>query len=461
MTYSQKLSHFISDLEFDGLPPSVVQNAKRHLLDVIGVGLIGSRQGMARRAIEGVASIPGSHGDCCVWGRGETFSAPYAALANGVAAHCLDFDDTHTDAITHGSAVLGPLVLALGEELNAHGADAILAFVAGWEVAARVGLASRGSFHKRGFHTTSVAGVFGAVAAAAKLMGLTAEQTSHAFGLAGSQVSGVSEYLSDGSSPKSFHPGWAAHAGLIATHLAQAGMTGPATVFEGRYGLFQAYGMTEESEFTMLTAGLGERWEVERISIKPYPCCHFAHAFLDCAKELRRQGVHPAQVEELRCIVPEIEVPLICEPMTQKLRPDSPYAAKFSLPFLVAAALTDGAISHQTFTPDNIRRKDLLELASRVTYRKAQPGETSFPKYFPGWIQGRLRGGRKIEQRLDINYGNPDNPMNQADVEEKFCTNAQEVIPATSITLLLAQLRSLEQIRVKELAQTLAEGILP
>lgn len=451
MTYSEEFSRFGAGVRFGDLPASAAEAAKRHLLDIIGVGLIGSRQEMAQRSLEGVSTIPGSQGKCRVWGREETLALPYAAMVNGVASHVLDFDDTHTDSITHGSAILGPSVLALGQTRNSSGADVIAAFVVGWEVIARVGLASRGTFHKRGFHTTSIAGIFGATAAAAKLLGLTQTETSHALGLAGSQVSGVSEYLSNGSSSKSFHPGWAAYSGIVAAHLARAGMTGPMTVFEGRYGLFKTYGIVDECDVGALTSELGERWEVGRISIKPYPCCHFAHAFIDCAAALRRRGIKADEVEHLQCVVPEIELPLICEPFAGKLRPESPYAARFSLPFLVAAALIDGIVDHETFTPAHIQRADLLGFAQRVGYRVAATGETTFPTYFPGWITATLKNGRSTEERLDINYGNPDNPMDRSDIETKFRRNAKGILREESVASLLSKLQELERVQIADL----------
>lgn len=455
-TYSQNISRFITGLRFADLPAAVVESAKRHLLDVVGIGLIGSRQEMARRALAGITAMPGSAGNTQVWGRDVQLVAPLAAMANGVAAHVLDFDDTHTDSITHGSAVLGPAVMALAEELNASGTDIILAFTTGWEVTARIGLAAHGAFHRRGFHTTSVAGVFGATAVAGKLLGLSETQLSNALGLAGSQVSGVSEYLANGSSAKSFHPGWAAYSGIVAAYLAQAGMTGPLTVFEGRYGLFNAYGTEEDRELSALTEGLGERWEVTRISIKPYPCCHFAHAFIDCAKELRRQGVRPQDIEHLECLVPDIELPLICEPYDKKLCPQSPYEAKFSLPFLVAAMLTDGKVDHATFDAGYFQRGDLLGLADRITYRVAKPGEMPFPTYFPGRIEATLKNGQRIEQRLDINHGNPDNPLRLSAIEDKFRMNAKGILPDGAAAGLIAALQGLEQICMHDLAPLLA-----
>lgn len=455
MTYSQQISRFIAGLRFGDLSGPVRESAKRHLLDILGVGLAGSRQEIACRAQDAVGGMPGSAGTVRVWGRPARHSALLAAMANGVSAHVQDFDDTHTDSITHGSAVLGPVAMALGEELGASGAELMLAFVAGWEVAARVGMASHGSFHKRGFHTTSVAGVFGATAVAGKLLGLSEEQLSHAFGLAGSQVSGVSEYLSNGSSSKSFHPGWAAHSGMVAAYLARSGMTGPLTVFEGRYGTFKSYGLPDESDPALLSAGLGERWEITRISIKPYPCCHFAHAFIDCARALRSQGILPQQIERLECLVPEIELPLICEPFASKLRPESPYAAKFSLPFLVAVGLIDGRVDHDTFLQGNIFRSDLLALANRVTYRAAKHDETTFPTYFPGHIDGLLKDGRKVTQRLDINFGNPDNPLSNGDVEAKFRINVKGILDEQSTAGIIAAIQVLAELHTGDVADLL------
>lgn len=455
MTYSQEMSRFIAGLRFGDLSGPVRESAKRHLLDILGVGLAGSRQEIACRAQDAVGSMAGSAGTVRVWGRPARHSALLAAMANGVSAHVQDFDDTHTDSIIHGSAVLGPVAMALGEELDASGAELMLAFVAGWEVAARVGMAAHGSFHKRGFHTTSVAGVFGATAVAGKLLGLSEEQLSHAFGLAGSQVSGVSEYLSNGSSSKSFHPGWAAHSGMVAAFLARSGMTGPMTVFEGRYGTFKSYGLPDECDPALLGAGLGERWEITRISIKPYPCCHFAHAFIDCAMALRSQGILPHHIERLECLVPEIELPLICEPFANKLRPESPYAAKFSLPFLVAVGVIDGRVDHDTFSYDNIIRSDLLALAGRVAYHAAKQDETTFPTYFPGHIDSLLKDGRKVTQRLDINYGNPDNPLSNVDVEAKFRINVKGILDEETTAGIIAAVQVLEELRTRDVADLL------
>jgi 2-methylcitrate dehydratase PrpD len=450
------LARFSAELRFAELPPAVVESARRHLLDTFGVAIRGRAHGNAGASLRALEGVDGAAGGIAVWGAEGRLAAGYAAMANGIAAHVLDFDDTHTDSIVHGSAIIAPVVMALGESRNASGEDLVCAFVAGWEAAARVGLASRGTFHKRGFHSTSIAGIFGAVTAAARLLGLDAERTAHAIGLAGSQASGINEYLSNSSSAKCVHTGWSAHAGILSATLAQAGMTGPTSVFEGRDGILRAYGLPEECDVAALDADLGTRWETTRISIKPYPCCHFAHGFVDCVGALLAKGVAAADIRQLHCVVPEIELPLICEPFAEKLKPASPYAAKFSLPFLLAARIAVGPIDHRTFEAANLARKDLLELAARVTYRVAAPGETPFPRTFPGWVEATLADGSKRIERLDANRGHPDNPLTLQQVAAKFHDNGAEVLGDAGVERVVSLVSALPQAAPAELARALA-----
>jgi len=453
-TPAQQLASFTDELRFEHLQEHVVKAAKRHLLDTLGVGLRGSQQDMPRNALNGILSLPGSQGNVPVWGTAVSLAAPYAALANGIACHVLDFDDTHTAGIVHGSAILAPVVFAMAAELDLPGSDLITAFVAGWEVAARVGLAARGSMHHRGYHTSSTAGVFGAAAAAGKLLGLNARQLQCAIALAGSQASGVNEYQTDGSASKILHTGWAAHAGIIAAYLARAGMTAPPSIFEGRLGFLNAYGDITKSDIAQLTDALGERWETTLISIKPYSCCHFAHAFIDCTIRLFKQDIKASDVDWIECVVPELEVPMVCEPAAQKRTPASPYAAKFSLPFMVAASLVDGQVNHATFSEESIAREDVLNLAEKVKYRVAAPNETSFPQYFPGWIQAHLKNGDIIEERLDQNLGTPTNPLSDTVLEDKFLDNVAGMhVPEADI---IQAIRTLDNRRVKQVGSLLA-----
>ncbi|RVV96840.1 MmgE/PrpD family protein [Mesobaculum littorinae] len=446
MTHSQELAAFVCDLASEAIPASTRARARQLMTDTLGVGLSGSRHPNFQTALDGIAAMPAALGDHPVIGSPVRLSAPYAALVNGVACHVLDFDDTHTASIVHGSAILTPLVLALGEETAASGRDVQAAFVAGWEVAARVGIASGNSFHNRGFHSTAIAGVFGATAAAGKLLGLTAEQMTHAFGLAGSQASGVTEFLTNSSSSKGYHVGWAARNAMEIAYLARAGATGPQTVFEGANGLLSTHGLPDLADAAQLSADLGTRWETERVSIKPYPCCHFAHGAIDCAIGLRADGIAAEDVQGIHAIIDEVAAGFVCKPIESKYVPTSAYGAKFSLPFLVATGLIDGQVTQGSFDATSIARDDLLALARRVTYEDAEKGTTGFPKYFPGHLVVTLTDGRVIEKRVAVNRGNPDAPLSDAEVAGKFRQNVDGIVDAARADALVEKLASLEEL---------------
>jgi 2-methylcitrate dehydratase PrpD len=360
------------------------------------VAIRGRAHANAVSSLEGLEGVDGAAGRAAVWGGTRTLSTGYAALANGIAAHVLDFDDTHTDSIVHGSAIVAPVAMALGEERGASGADLIAAFVAGWR-----------SRHAWGSPRTAASTSAASTPPRSRASSAPPRQrpacctsmpatTAHALALAGSQASGINEYLSNSSSAKSLHTGWSAHAGMLAAILAQSGMTGPMSVFDGRDGVLRAFGLPDESDAARLDADLGSRWETTRISIKPYPCCHFARTRSSTAwARSWRRAWAAADIAALHCVVPEIEVALICEPFEPKLKPTTPYAAKFSLPWLLAARIADGRLDHASFEPASIAREELLALAARVTYRVAAPGETPFPRTFPGWVEATLRDGRK------------------------------------------------------------------
>ncbi|HCK0392913.1 TPA: MmgE/PrpD family protein [Salmonella enterica] len=459
MTYSEKLSQFIFSKHFDAIPSDVISRAKLHLLDTLGVALAGTVQNNAINGLNGLHKMPNTQGKCRVWGSACTLSPAYAVLANGIAAHVLDFDDTHTDSITHASAVLVPLVIALTEDLNLSSREMLTAYITGWEIAARVGLAAKGTFHKRGFHSTAIAGIFGAVSGAASLLNLSPMACAHALGLAGSQASGIAEYLTNSSSAKCFHTGWAAHSGILSAYLADAGMTGPLSVFEGRFGLFATHGIKSEINAADVCQDLGEHWEIMRVSVKPYPCCHFAHATVDCARMLLKDGTKPEEVKQIICVVDPIASALICEPTDGKFTPQTPYAAKFSLPYLVASGMIDDGLNLESFSPKQLTRTDVLELARKVSYRYCEEGEIPFPEYFPGLISVTLKDGREMTKRLNVNYGNPENPMNNRDVEQKFRNNVKGILTPLATEKVIQLVADIENHPVTELTQWLTNTV--
>jgi 2-methylcitrate dehydratase PrpD len=352
-------------------------------------------------------------------GSADGVSVPAAALANGMLCHALDFDDTHEASIAHIGAVVVPAALAVAEAVGASGADAIAAFVAGAETIARIGTAAPEGFHQRGFHPTGVCGVFGATVAACRLRGMDGEATTRALGLAGSMASGIFEYLSDGSPTKPFHAGWAAQAGVQAAALTAAGARGPATVLEGRFGLFATH-VDVPWDLDAQLADLGRRWETPSVAIKPYPACHWVHAAVDAAVAAC-EGAPPADIERIVVRIPDVGVPIVLEPEDQKAAPRTPYDAKFSLPWCVAARMVHGRLDVRSFTDEAIGERAVLALAERVEHA---PWVGTVGSPFAGEAEVVTRDGRARSVRYEAPRGSPGNPMTSEAVAEKFMVNA-------------------------------------
>jgi 2-methylcitrate dehydratase PrpD len=442
-TAAQQLASFSSSLTIERIPEEVLRAEKLHILDTLGCGMAAQALEAAPAAREAMAET-GVTGPATAIGVGSALPPAEAALVNGVTCHALDFDDTHTGAIAHVSVVVVPAALAAAQAQGAGGADLLVAAIAGNEIVIRLGMAVGSAFHARGFHPTSVCGVFGATAAASRLHGHDADTVTNALGIAGSMASGLLEFLSDGSSTKQLHPGWAAHAGLIAARLAAHGATGPASIFEGRFGLYRAFLSNADIDIAVLTAGLGDRWETPKIAFKPYPACHYAHASLDAtAQAVAQDPVSVDEIEEIVALSTEAGVSLVLEPLADKHRPRTQYEAKFSLPYSIAALLLRGHVGVSTYTDEAIAERDVLELASKVRY-EVKDYET-FPRALPGGVRIRTRDGRTLEAELSYQRGGPDNPMTAEQVREKFRANAGLALPRNEVETLEEAIMTLER----------------
>jgi 2-methylcitrate dehydratase PrpD len=429
VTLARRLAEFAAGLEFDRVPPEVIASARLRTLDLLGIALAAST-GDSAPSVFGALDGWSAAGDCTVIGAKRTAAAPLAILANGTLAHSLDFDDTHALSITHASAVVVPVALAVGEARGLDGRAVLTATVAGLEAITRLGMAVPGAFHARGWHATAACGPFAAALVAGCLEGLDTGRLTAALGIAGSFASGLMEYLEDGSWVKRVHPGWAGHAGAVAAALARGGFTGPATVLEGRFGFYHAFLGVGPDPAPFAT--LGQLWETPGIGYKPYPCCHLVHAYVDCALELRRDHALTADaVAAVECLVPAGEVPIVCEPRPAKVRPRTSYDAQFSLSYTVASALIDGRVGLDTFAPERLREDRRLELAERVTH--AIDENSSFPKGFPGWVRVRLRDGRTLEARAPDGRGSLARPLPPDALVEKFRDNAGRALPPARV----------------------------
>jgi 2-methylcitrate dehydratase PrpD len=425
-TSARLLADFARRLDPEKIPIAVRDNVALRLLDTLGCALTAVPMSWAAGLLE-PAREWGGLGASSVVGSSLRIAAPMAALANGALAHGLDFDDTHTPSITHASAVVLPAALALGEARRLSGAETLAAAVAGYETITRLGMAAPGAFHARGWHATPVCGAFAAAVTAGRCLGLAADRLASAVGIAASCASGLLEFLEDGSSVKRLHPGWAAHSGVLAAGLAGAGMTGPATGLEGRFGFYRA-ALGEAPDLGPWLATLGTRWETLAIAFKPYPCCHYNHAHVDAARHLREtHAIAPDAIREVECVVPAGEVAVVCEPADAKRAPRSEYDAKFSLPFAVAAALLDGHVGVGTFTEARLGDPALLALAARVRYT-VDP-DSPFPRTFPGHVRIHLTDGRSLEARVAANRGGPESPLPTGEIVDKFRDNAARALP--------------------------------
>ncbi|MCX5535840.1 MmgE/PrpD family protein [Streptomyces sp. NBC_00006] len=431
-TAAERLARFATELCAKDIPEQVRAMARAHLLDGIGIALASSGMDFTRPVLDTALAL-GDGGRSHVIGYGTRLPAASAALVNGTLVHALDFDDTHIGAIYHATAPALAAALAVAEEQEADGESLLTAYVIGLEIGCRVAGAGAGSFHDRGFHPTGIAGTFAAAAVAARLRGLDTADTVSALGICGSQAAGTLELA--GSSLKRLHPGWAAHSGIVAATLAASGFAGPPTIFEGPRGLFASHlGMTP-AEIDLGLDDLGNRWMCADTALKPYPCCHFTHAFVDAALDLRSQlGGQPlksTEIEEIICPTTPRIMPSVTEPAERKKAPRTLYEAQFSVQYIVAQALVSGRVDLATFYDQPLDDPDVLAVAAKVGC--PPDPDSDFPVRFPGEVILRLADGRELRRRIPTSSGTPGNPLDEAVVLGKFRSNAGRVLAADQV----------------------------
>jgi 2-methylcitrate dehydratase PrpD len=439
---ARRLARFVVALSLADVPAAVTAKATLLTLDTLGNALAAARDDFGR-AVLGVAERLGGAPESALLGSGRRVGAASAVLANATLAHGLDFDDTREDAIVHTGCVAVTTALAVGEASGAAGPAALEALIAAVEVMCRIGLAVPGALHARHFHPTAITGSFAAAAAAARLFKLSEDQLVHAFGICGSQAAGIIEYLTDGSWTKRLHPGWAAHAGVTAALLARAGFTGPETVLEGGHGLYAAFaGGHDQARLDGLLDTLGRAWELEQLTLKPYPCGSIAQPYMDCAARLgARPGVTAELLATIRCRTSAGPVPRLWEPLAAKHAPPNGYAAKFSLPYLLASIFVRGRAGLAEFTDEAVRDPAVLSVARRVRY-ELDP-TIDYPRQFVGDVEVTLTDGRTLRERQDRPRGGPDAPLARAEVEAKFRGNAGLALPAPRVERVIRAVHAL------------------
>jgi 2-methylcitrate dehydratase PrpD len=421
------------------------------VLDTVGVMLAGVTE-PASRTVQRVVAAEG--GDtCAVFGTSGRASATGAALANGTAAHALDFDDMCFVSLAHPSAPLVPAVLAAAEMAAASGAALLDAYVVGFEIEGRLGARMNPRHYQRGWHCTSTLGTIGAAAAACRLLGLDAGTTGHAIAIAASEASGLKENF--GTMVKPLHAGLAARNGVLAALLAQSGMTASALAIEGPQGFLRAMD-SEAADVDDAVADLGTRWEIldTGITVKLYPSCAGTHPTLDAILDMRLEhGLHAGMVERI-----EVEVDSITPTVLIYDQPATGLEAKFSMPFCAASAVVHGQVGIGTFEPAGLLDREVASLVPRVTMRVDRRFDNGAPALTQARVTIYLRDG-VVSRQTSGARGYPANPASDAELDAKFMSCAERVLTRSAAEVARDHLRRIESVGdIREITGRLVAG---
>ncbi len=417
VSVAQELARKIAALS--GVPLPVRAKCEDLLVDVVGLCVAARNEDYVKATL----AACDDDGPCTAIGHSRMLSATASALVNGTAAHGEDFDDTFEGGPVHAGAVIVPAVLASCERHGRDGKTALLGIAVGCEVMCRLSTVIPKAVHKAGFHPTAVFGAIGAAAGVGAALSLSEKQLTDALGIAGSMASGIIEYLAEGTWTKRMHAGWAAQSGIRAALLAREGFSGPRTVFEGVHGLFHGFAHSTQGNYEALTGDFGARWVIETLAFKPYPCGTMAHPFIDCAKKLRAQGIKPDDISEMVCETAEGIVHRLWEPLTDKQMPKNGYAAKFSIPYLLATGLVRGDVGFEHFTETAVRDPDVLATSAKVKF--VVDPNNPYPNAFTGHIRASLNDGRVVEVRQPHFRGGVNEPLMRQDIAAKFRLNVK------------------------------------
>lgn len=437
---TRALAGFVVNLRREQIPEDQFAYVRASLLDWIGCCVAGTRD-PAVRSLDTVMELMGGEPHAVVIARARRTSVLNAVLVNGAAGAQLDFDDLHPGLIGHPSAVLAPTVLALGEWLGLNGHDIGTAYAAGFEVMIRLGLAMEPNLYNRGWHATGVLGVFGACAAAGKLLGLGEAQMNSAFAIAASQAAGLRELF--GTPSKCIHQGKAAMAGVLACLWARAGVESSPDIVGGRNGL-RVFSEPVLSEPVL--DGLGERFLLSQTCYKRHASSGSLHAAMDAAVALRdANGLTVADIEKVEVLTHMLAADLARDNAV----PQSAFAAKQSLHFSVALALKEGRGDLDLYTDAMVADPVIRDLQQRITVT-GDPN-MQYVEAMPSQVTVTTRAGRSFSLRVDTPRGRPSNPMHWDELAAKFRTLAATTMPAARQDEVIRALFELDTVFVPRL----------
>lgn len=417
MNYTVKLAEKYSNLDYEKLPSNALQKAKECIIDYLSCTYAGlsfkSSQIVHDFALENYA-----RGKCTVIGHKEKLVPAGACFVNSTTGHGAELDDTSNEAVTHVGVVVIPVALAMAESLGLGGKDVLTAMVIGYDMQIKVGKSANPmTLIARGFHPTSIFGMFGSAITAARLMGLNIEQTTMALGIVGSFVSGNLECYSDGSFTKRLQAGIASSSGITAAILASKGFTGPRSILEGPRGFFNTY--CENYKLEELNRING--FEIENISFKPHACCRFNQAPIDAVLEIC--SINKIDYKYIKSIVVELSktcYDIVGQPAEIKFNPKNVVDAQFSVPYSVAIACIEGRAFLEEYSEESIRRPDLHEFIKKINVKHSSDLDKFFPESFPAKVTVITNDGKNFIKEVRYPKGDPQNPLTWEEILQKF-----------------------------------------
>jgi 2-methylcitrate dehydratase PrpD len=412
---TERLATLAATLRFETIPAAVLERARDLVLDHLGLSIYGTQLPWTQIVREQIV-FDGGREEASIYGAQQRVPMRSAALVNGAAAHAIELDDTHDESLSHPGSVVIPAALAVAEALDRTGADFLTAMVAGYEAQCRVGSAIGHDLLSRGFHPPSTCGVYGATVAAARLMNLDVPTVVSALGSATSMISGTLQFTDDpaGTMIKRLHTGIPAERGVLCAQLAARGYLGPRRAIEGRYGFARVF--TQRTDLARITRDLGERFEIERITVKLYACCKLFHSMLEAIGNCRAERAFAT--EDVVAIVPF--GPRLMIDTHMEYRPASTMAAQYSLPYACAAAIALDPANPDSFDPQMLDRPDLRRLADLVDPVVDDRLEAIFPRKMAGGVRIRLRDGTELASTVIDSRSSPERPIGRDDVIDKF-----------------------------------------
>ncbi|MBE05058.1 MAG: hypothetical protein CMD67_08015 [Gammaproteobacteria bacterium] len=392
------------------------------VLDHLGVCIRGSTLPWLE-ALKSWGKKANGSGKSHIFGSNYKVSPSIASLINATAAHGMELDDTHDASVSHPGAVVISTAMAIGSSINSSSSDVTAAIVSGYETMGRIGRATGAAeIIEHGFHPTALFGGFGAVSTAGKLLQLSPERLSRAWGLMLSMAGGSMQFSQDplGTTVKRLHAGYGAHNGIMAAEFSKLGLDGPTQAFDGRYGLCKIFGIKPHLESLKHT---NDKLEIHEVSIKPYPCCRLFHSTIDALQQATENFNIP-----LNDIV-NINVggPGILVDQHMMRRPTSIMAAQYSLPFTLGASLVSGPSKYESFEEHNLNNNKILSVADKVSAMPDKELDRAFPTHFGSWVEVLTVNGPKKRIKILDSYGTPAKPMDINNVLEKIESLIQQV----------------------------------